>query len=82
MIAPCDSCECVAVAYVVNMTAPAAFVNPIPAALADAEAAPLLCAGLIMARWRTLRMMREAHEEAVEESAYPEAAIPATGDTP
>jgi heme exporter protein C len=42
----------------------------------------LLCGGLITARWRTLRMLREAHEEATDEAAYPDAAIAAAGDTP
>ena len=36
------------------MTAPADFVNPIPEALSDAEAAPLLCAGAI--GYRSLRL--------------------------
>ncbi len=40
--------------YAEYMTAPADFVHPIPAALSDAEAAPLLCAGAI--GYRSLRL--------------------------
>ncbi len=40
--------------YAQYMTAPADFVNPIPEALSDAEAAPLLCAGAI--GYRSLRL--------------------------
>jgi heme exporter protein C len=42
----------------------------------------LLCGGLITARWRTLRQMREAHEEIADDDAFPENAIPAAGETP
>jgi len=40
--------------YAEFMTVPAAFAHPIPAALAAAEAAPLMCAGAI--GWRSLRL--------------------------
>jgi propanol-preferring alcohol dehydrogenase len=40
--------------YAELMTAPAAFVHPIPAALSDIDAAPLLCAGAI--GYRALRL--------------------------
>ncbi|MEW5829559.1 MAG: zinc-dependent alcohol dehydrogenase family protein [Chloroflexota bacterium] len=40
--------------YAQYMTVPAAFAHPIPAALPDAEAAPLLCAGAI--GYRSLRL--------------------------
>ncbi len=40
--------------YAEYMTVPAAFAHPIPAALSDAEAAPLLCAGAI--GYRSLRL--------------------------
>jgi len=40
--------------YAEYVVAPAAFVNPIPDALSDVEAAPLLCAGAI--GWRSLRL--------------------------
>ncbi|MCX6559237.1 MAG: zinc-dependent alcohol dehydrogenase family protein [Candidatus Aminicenantes bacterium] len=40
--------------YAEFMTAPAAFVVPVPAALPDLEAAPLLCAGAV--GWRALRL--------------------------
>jgi propanol-preferring alcohol dehydrogenase len=40
--------------YAERMTAPAAFVHPLPGAFSDAEAAPLLCAGAI--GFRSLRL--------------------------
>ncbi len=40
--------------YAEYMVAPAAFVHPIPPALSDSQAAPLLCAGAI--GWRSLRL--------------------------
>jgi propanol-preferring alcohol dehydrogenase len=40
--------------YAERMTVPAAFAHPIPAALGDAQAAPLLCAGAI--GYRSLRL--------------------------
>lgn len=40
--------------YAEYMTAPAAFAVPIPAAIPDLEAAPLLCAGAV--GWRALRL--------------------------
>lgn len=40
--------------YAEYLTAPVAFLHPIPTALNDAEAAPLLCAGAI--GWRSLRL--------------------------
>lgn len=42
--------------YAEYMTVPAAFAHPIPEAFADAEAAPLLCAGAI--GYRSLRLAR------------------------
>ncbi|RMF79472.1 MAG: alcohol dehydrogenase, partial [Nitrospirae bacterium] len=42
--------------YAEALVAPAAFVHPIPEGLADAEAAPLLCAGAI--GYRSLRLAR------------------------
>ncbi len=42
--------------YAEYLTVPAAFAHVLPAALGDAEAAPLLCAGAI--GWRSLRLVR------------------------
>jgi len=54
--------------YAEYATVPAAFAHPVPAGLADAEAAPLLCAGAI--GWRALRLARVGSGEPLGFSGF------------